>query len=212
MLECVHILRVGFPVSLTWAEAVDLLRPLAAQAGAAQAGAAQAGAAQAGAAHPPSPKLSSAKLSSAKLSSAELGSAKLGSANAEAGVAVDERPASAPAASAPAASAPAAAVAIEPWLHPLLSLEVAAARRHLPPDSAEHACAQPWAFGKSKLFMRGFLFTHIGRRRELARDRAARRLQRRQRHRAGLRFAARSQLELLMSEGSAEQLSRVLPR
>ena len=49
------------------------------------------------------------------------------------------------------------------WLRPLLALEVANAQAELPTDSSEHA-ASAWAFGKTKLFMRGYLFAHLGRR------------------------------------------------
>lgn len=113
--ECVTLLRVGFPVSFTFAEAADMLRPLAARI----------------------------------------------SVRSHEGF-TGEAPVS-------EAVSPPSLV----WLQEVIELELVAARDELPPDSSERTVTA-WAWGRTKVFMRGFLFAHLGRQRELIRGHAAR--------------------------------------
>ena len=104
-----------------------------------------------------------------------------------------------------------ALLAAEPWLKKLLDAETAAARAELPAGSIEHA-AQGWVLGRTKVFMRGFLFAYLGRQCEQRRSNAVRRLQVRARRKHGKRGAATNQLQALVTGGTVEQLRRILPR
>lgn len=182
MLECIHILRVGFPVSLKYPEAVRLLHPLATRLMNGQDCPVH-DVPSPDAEHTPAPSVAVPSDSHAPVSRTEQGEPRLE-------VFVEDVPL---------------------WLAPLLNLETEAAQDALPITSVERD-ATPWAIGKTKLFLRGFLFVHLNRKRELVRGRAARRLQQRQRHRVGLRTSARQQLLLLVVDGTEEQLRRILPK
>ena len=96
----------------------------------------------------------------------------------------------------------------------LLALEVMAAADNLPRLSAErqsHAQGMaPFAVGKTKLFMREFLYQHVMHKRDELRDDAVRRIQRRAKKRGAIRIAARRRLKELMVDGNADALRRVI--
>ena len=69
---------------------------------------------------------------------------------------------------------------------------------------------EPFAVGRTKVFMRNYVYAHIMARRDRLRDAASRRLQRSQRRRTAIRSAARVQLRRMMLVGTVDQLRRVV--
>ena len=69
---------------------------------------------------------------------------------------------------------------------------------------------EPFAVGRTKVFMRNYVYAHIMARRDRLRDAASRRLQRSQRRRTAIRSAARVQLRRMLLVGTVDQLRRVV--
>ncbi|KAL1504338.1 hypothetical protein AB1Y20_010744 [Prymnesium parvum] len=148
MLECIHILRVGFPVKMTHSEADRLFSIMCA------------------------PRPSGSR-----------------------GYVVPGQPVSKETLGA---------------LSKMLDRESAAAVQALPKLSSERSVT-PWAMGKTKVFMRGFVYAHLLRVRDMYRSRAVVRLQKWFTRKNALRRHARERLREIMEAGSIEQIERVIP-